>query len=65
MGGPPTSVWVEVATELLAELGEWSEPVQVRIHDLRPNGQVQMEFRRPSPDEGWRIVDEPNDCPEA
>lgn len=51
MAGPPTTVWVEVATELLAEMGEWSEPVQVRIHDLRPNGQVEMEFRRPSPDE--------------
>lgn len=45
MAGPPTTVWVEVATELLAEMGEWSEPVQVRIHDLRPNGQVDMELR--------------------
>lgn len=45
MAGPPTSVWVEVSTELLAELGDWSEPVQVRITDLRPNGQVEMVLR--------------------
>lgn len=45
MTGPPRSVWVEVSTELLAELGDWSEPVQVRIHDLRPNGQVEMVLR--------------------
>ncbi|MEZ5409566.1 MAG: hypothetical protein R2761_16170 [Acidimicrobiales bacterium] len=45
MAGPPTTVWVEVATELLAELGDWSEPVQVRITDLRPNGQVEMVLR--------------------
>lgn len=42
MAGPPTTVWVEVATELLAELGDWSEPVRVRIDDLRPDGRVQM-----------------------
>ena len=43
----PRSVWVEVSTELLAELGEWSDPVQVRIEDLQPNGQVVMTLRRP------------------
>jgi len=42
MAGPPTTVWVEVATELLAELGDWSEPVRVRINDLRPDGRVEM-----------------------
>lgn len=26
MAGPQRSVWVEVSTELLAELGDWSEP---------------------------------------
>ena len=40
--GPPRTVWVEVATELLAKLGEWSEPVRVRIDDLRPDGRVEM-----------------------
>jgi hypothetical protein len=44
--GPPRTVWVEVATELLAELGEWSEPVRVRISDLRPNGKVEMVFQK-------------------
>ena len=40
--GPPRSVWVEVATELLAKFGEWSEPVRIRIDDLRPDGRVEM-----------------------
>lgn len=59
MTGPPT-VWVEVATELLAELGEWSEPVQVRVERIDPAGRCEMVFRRPPPpDEGWRLADEP------
>jgi hypothetical protein len=44
--GPPRIVWVEVATELLAELGEWSDPVRVRISDLRPDGGVEMVFQK-------------------
>lgn len=46
------TVWVEVSTELLAEMGEWSEPVQVRIENRRrvvpgPDGhQVEMAIRR-------------------
>jgi hypothetical protein len=51
MAGPPRSVWVEVSTELLADLGDWSEPVQVRINDLRPTGQVEMVMQRPDHDE--------------
>jgi len=40
------SKWVEVATELLAELGEWSEPYQVKI--IRDNnGELEMIFRKP------------------
>ncbi len=47
MAGPPTSVWVEVSTELLAELGDWSEPVQVRIDRVTPDRQAEMVMQRP------------------
>ncbi len=45
MPSPPEPVMVEVAPELLAELGEWSEAVQVRIESL-PDGQFVMVARR-------------------
>ncbi len=48
MAGPPTSVWVEVSTELLAELGDWSEPVQVRIDRVTPDRQAEMVMQRPA-----------------
>lgn len=52
-------VTVLVATELLAELGEWSEPLQVRVSRIDAAGRAEMEFRRiPPPDEGWRLVEE-------
>jgi hypothetical protein len=41
---------VEVSTELLAELGEWSEPVRVRVTDLRPDGRVEMVLQRAEPE---------------
>lgn len=37
--------WVRVSTELLAEMREWSEPVEVRIVG-EDNGVLDMEFRR-------------------
>lgn len=45
MPSPPENVLVEVAPELLAELGEWSEAVQVRIESL-PDGKFTMVARR-------------------
>jgi hypothetical protein len=45
MPSPPEPVMVEVAPELLAELGEWSEAVQVRIESL-PDGTFTMIARR-------------------
>jgi hypothetical protein len=45
MPSPPEPVMVEVAPELLAELGEWSEAVQIRIEAL-PDGQFTMIARR-------------------
>lgn len=37
--------WVRVSTELLAQLGEWSEPVQVQVVGER-DGELEMVFRR-------------------
>lgn len=45
MPSPPDPVMVEVAPELLDELGEWSPAVQVRIESL-PDGRITMIARR-------------------
>jgi hypothetical protein len=37
-------VWVEVSRELLDQLGEWSQPIQVRVTQ-RPDGKWTMEAR--------------------
>jgi len=37
--------WVKVSTELLAELGEWSEPVRVKIVS-ETDGVLDMIFER-------------------
>ena len=41
----PRVKWVRVSTELLAELGDWSEPVQVQIVEDKDNI-LEMVFRR-------------------
>lgn len=41
----PENVLVEVAPEMIAELGEWSAAVQVRIESL-PDGKFTMIARR-------------------
>jgi hypothetical protein len=40
--------WVQVSTELLAELGEWSEPVQVKVESDQDNI-LELIFRRYEP----------------
>lgn len=40
----PRESWVRVSTELLAELGEWSEPVRIRILE-DDNGVLEMLFK--------------------
>ena len=41
-------VTVEVSVELLAELGEWSEPLEVRVEDTPGFGTGwEMTLRRP------------------
>jgi len=37
--------WVQVSTELLAELGEWSEPVRVKVVS-ETDGVLEMVFQR-------------------
>ena len=37
--------WVQVSTELLAELGEWSEPVQAKVVS-DTDGVLDLIFRR-------------------
>jgi len=37
--------WVKVSTELLAELGEWSEPVRVKVESDVDNV-LEMVFKR-------------------
>ena len=36
--------WVEVSTELLGELGEWSEPVRVKV-ESETDGVLMMIFQ--------------------
>lgn len=40
-----TVKWVQVATELLAELGEWSEPVRVKV-ESDVDGVLELIFQR-------------------
>ena len=51
----PVPVTVLVATDLLAELGDWSEPLEARIYSIDETGRAEMMFRRPVGDEGWRF----------
>ena len=45
----PRTIWVKVSTDLLAELAEWSDPVQVKVEkDL--DDTYDMIFRRYDPD---------------
>jgi hypothetical protein len=49
------SVMVEVSTELLAELGEWSAPVQVKI--TSDGTRYDMVFRKVPHELSFRIPD--------
>jgi hypothetical protein len=40
-----TVKWVQVSTELLAQLGEWSEPVRVKVVS-ETDGVLEMVFER-------------------
>ena len=44
MAGFPTK-WVQVSTELLAQLGEWSEPVRAKIVEDK-DGVLELIFQR-------------------
>jgi hypothetical protein len=41
----PSERWLRVSTELLAELGEWSEPVRVKVVS-DTDGVLNMIFKR-------------------
>lgn len=45
----PRTIWVKVSTELLAELTEWSDPVQVRV-EKDSDDTYGMVFRRYDPE---------------
>ncbi|MGH9251983.1 MAG: hypothetical protein ACRD0W_21070 [Acidimicrobiales bacterium] len=52
-------VTVHVATELLAELGKWSPPVQVQIIETPGYGTgYELTFRTVAPPEFWRVLSE-------
>jgi len=42
----PRSQWIEVSSELLADLKQWSEPLQVKV-ERDNNGELLMIFRQP------------------
>jgi hypothetical protein len=44
----PLTIYVKVSTHLLAELQEWSKPLQVRV-ELQPDDTYEMVFREWDP----------------
>jgi hypothetical protein len=44
-----TPIVVMVSREVIAKLGDWSEPLQVRIDRVSTGAGWEMTFRRPEP----------------